>query len=516
MSRPNVLIITSDQQLWDTLGFKNPHISTPALDRLAREGTDFTRAYTINPVCTPTRATLATGLYPSWHGAWTIGVKLPEDVPTLGAEFLRHDYESILIGKAHFQPLAGGRGQGQESIERQPTLRDLDFWRRFNDTHTPWYGFNHVETCRNHTDEAHCGGHYAIWMEEHGLPNWRDYFQAWPPRKDARGGYTECGRNTVWELPEEYHYSVWTAERTIAAMERCVAADKPFYLWSSFHDPHPSYLVPEPWASMYDPADMPIGRYHPGELDHMPPPHQWTKQRDADWSIFREPGGHGCHGYHYHDYNEDNLRRAMAVYYGMTSLMDREIGRILDALDRLGLADNTLVVFTTDHGHYIGHHGLTAKGAFHYEEGIRLPYLVRWPGQVPAGHSCAALQSLIDLPPTFLSACGLPVPGYMQGVDQLPCWRGEVETVRDHCLVEMRHQPTTVHLRTYLDRRYKLTLYRDRPDWGELFDLQEDPGELRNRFHDPAYAGVKAELMAAWLNAEIAREPTRFPRVAGA
>ncbi len=512
--RPNVLLITSDQQLYDTLGFKNPHIKTPNLDRLAREGADCTRAYTVNPVCTPTRASLATGVYPSVHGAWTIGVKLPEDVPTLGQRFLDAGYDTTLVGKAHFQPLASGDRPGEESIESHPFLRDRDFWRNFNDQRTPWYGFSHVETCRNHTDEAHAGGHYGLWLEEKGLSNWEDYFDPIPPAPSKK-------RYGSWDLPEEYHYSAWTAERTIANIERSVKNDKPFYLWSSFHDPHPSYLVPEPWASMYDPADMPIGKLHVNddgttELDKMPPPVRMTQEEGADWSVFKEEGGQGLHGYHRHPDNEDKKRKDMAIYYGMTSFMDQQIGRILDKLDELGIADNTLIVFTSDHGHYIGHHGLVAKGAFHYDEGIRVPFLVRYPGKVPAGQTIDALQSLIDLPSTFLSACGIEVPGFMQGVDQLPCWAGDADKARDDLIVEMRHNPTTVHLRTYIDERYKLTLYRGHPDWGELFDLQDDPGETDNKFGDPAYAAVKAALMHKWLNAEIAREPTRMPRVHGA
>ncbi len=155
--QPNILLITSDQQHWNTLGVANPRIQTPALDRLCAEGTRFERAYCNNPVCTPSRATIITGMYPAWHGAWTIGVKLAEDVPTVGDVFQRHDYATSLIGKAHFQPLAST--PDQTSLECQPVLRDLDFWRGF---HGPWYGFQRVEVARNHANEALVGQHYAI------------------------------------------------------------------------------------------------------------------------------------------------------------------------------------------------------------------------------------------------------------------------------------------------------------------------------------------------------------------
>jgi uncharacterized sulfatase len=206
----------------------------------------------------------------------------------------------------------------------------------------------------------------------------------------------------------------------------------------------------------------------------------------------------------------------MAVYYGMISFMDEQIGRILDRLDALGLAENTLIVFSTDHGHFLGQHGLIAKGAFHYEDMLRLPFLVRWPGGgVPAGAESPSLQSLVDLAPTFLSACGLPIPGRMQGVDQLPAWTGEVPTVRNMAITEFRHQPTSVHLRTYVEERYKLTVYRDR-EYGELFDLREDPDERCNLWDDPGSAALRAAMLQRALNAEIAREPMVLPRIAHA
>jgi len=500
---PNILLITSDQQHYSALGATNPKIKTPALDRLAREGTRFDRAYCNNPVCSPSRSTIITGLYPSWHHCWTIGVKLPEDVPTVGTVFQGHGYATTLIGKAHFQPLASRHGM--ESIESHPLLRDLDFWRGF---HGPWYGFEHVETARMHGDEHLAGGHYAVWMEERGFREWREHFSPVPPETKTQARYG------AWDLPEQFHYSVWTAERTIANIERHHEEGRPFFMWSSFHDPHPPYVVPEPWASMYRPEDMEPGRFTPGEFERMPPHFQKTREERPDFSMYQE-SGFGTHGFHSHLHDDEKLRWDMAIYYGMTSLMDREIGRILNALDRQGLAENTLVVFSTDHGHFLGQHGLTAKGAFHYEDLLRVPFLVRWPGQVPAGRVSGALQGLLDLAPSFLTAAGVPVPGLMQGVSQLDVWRGRAEKAREHVLVENRHQPTRVHLRTFIDERYKMTLYRDQP-YGEFFDLQEDPRELRNLWDEPAAAQEKALVMQRWLNAEIQREPTRMPRIAGA
>ena len=499
----NILLISSDQQHYDALGVTNSRIRTPALDRLAGEGTRFDRAYCTNPTCTPSRASIITGLYPSWHGAWSLGTKLSEDVPTVGDVFRRHGYATALIGKAHFQPV-----DSQEpwtSLECQPTLRDLNFWRHF---HGPWYGFEHVEVARNHADESHAGQHYAIWMEDKGLTDWRDYFQPWPPDPAAPR------RRHVWNLPQEYHYSVWTAERTIAHIERVTADGRPFFTWASFHDPHSPYLVSEPWASMYDPADMEPGVLLDGEFDRMPPHFAETQKPDADFAAYQETP-FGNHGFCSHLVDDQTARRNIAVYYGMTSFVDQQVGRILDALDRLDLTERTLVIFTSDHGGFLGQHGLWNTGAFHYEDVLRVPFLVRWPGRVPAGRVSGAMQSLIDLPGTFLAACGLAMPGRMQSVNQLDVWCDVAEPARDHVIVENRHQPTAIHLRTYVEDRWKITMYRDH-DYGELFDLHDDPQERHNRWDDPACAAIKAELMQRWLNAEMQREPLPMPRIAHA
>ncbi len=502
-NRPNILLITSDQQHWFTLGRDNPRISTPNLDRLANEGVQFTRAYCPSPVCSPSRASIITGQYPSTHGCWTIGVKLDEAIPTVGDELRNGGYDTSLVGKAHFQPLRSE--PDQTSLETPERIRDLDFWRSF---HGPWYGFEHVDVARMHGDEYLAGQHYGIWLEEHGLDNWPDYFMPMPdePRRPVRRG--------AWELPADLHYTTWTAERTIAAIDRSVESGNPFFTWASFHDPHPPYVVPEPWASMYDPEEMQPGTLMPGELDLLASHFGMTQLETPDFTAWDE-GGYHSHGFQSHLIDDDQLRRDMAIYYGMISFMDEQIGRILDHLDALGMTENTLVVFSTDHGHFLGQHGLIAKGAFHYEDQIRLPFLVRYPNAVPAGRTSIAIQSLVDLAPTFLDVAGLDIPGRMQGVTQLGVWTGVAETARSWAMVENRHQPTKLHLKTYVEDRWKMTIYRGSGD-GEFFDLANDPEERANRWNDADLAAERAAVMHRWLQAELEREPTRYPRIAHA
>ena len=509
MNQPlNILLITSDQQHHDTLGATNSLIGTPALDRLCLEGTRFTRAYCNNPLCSPSRSTIITGMYPSWHHCWTIGVSLPQDVPTVGDVFQQHGYDVSLIGKAHFQPLASD--EQQPSLECLPKLHDLDFWRNF---HGPWYGFNHVEVARNHADEPLVGQHYAIWMEDKGLKNWQEYFRPWPPESPqaARSYCSADGRH--WNLPQECHYTRWTGERTVAQIDKAASEGRGFFIWSSFHDPHPPYLAPEPWASMYDPEAMEPGRRADGEHEKNPPHFGLTQTPQPDFSsVF--PGDQWLHGAHSHLRDRQELRKDMAVYYGMISFMDQQIGRILDCLDRHGLAESTLVVFTTDHGHFLGRHGLVAKAIHHYEDLLRVPFVARLPKRIPPAAQSAAIMSLMDLAPTFLAAADLPMPQAMTGINQFGAFCGG-PTARTWSITENHHGTHSCHMRTFVTERHKITVYRN-DDWGELFDLESDPGEVNNLWCDPAAADLKSRMLHQFIQAVLQSESLPMERIAGA
>ena len=502
--RCNVLLITSDQQHFMTLGVNNDKIKTPNLDRLAAMGTVFDRAYTCNPTCTPTRASIITGKYPSQHGGWSLGCKLPENQHVVGDDFKNAGYATALVGKAHFQPLAST--EKYPSLESYPVMQDLDFWRNF---HGPFYGFEHIELARNHTDEAHVGQHYAVWMEDNGAADWRKWFR----RPTGTGDVQEH----IWNIPERFHYNAWITGRTNALLEQYNAADRNFFLWASYFDPHPSYLVPQPWASMYDPADIELPQMPSDRLTDMPPHYGLTQLEQSEckpeFDKYNEPGGNFCHGFHSHLRSDEQKRKDIAVYYGMVSMMDHYIGLVLQKLDELGLTDKTLVVFTTDHGHYYGQHGLTAKGAFNYEDLLRIPMIAAMPGKIPAGRRSDALQSVVDLAPTFLSVCGIGIPYEMTGIDQKRQWFGEVERLRDWAIVENHHQPTTINSRTFITQRYKITIYCGKI-YGELFDLEEDPGELNNLWDDAASAQIKNRLVMEFLHSELARESMYMPRIA--
>lgn len=207
--------------------------------------------------------------------------------------------------------------------------------------------------------------------------------------------------------------------------------------------------------------------------------------------MYDEPGGKGLHGFQSHQHTEDELRRSTAAYYGMISLIDQEIGRILDYIDQAGIADNTLIVFTTDHGHLIGQHGLIAKGAFHYEDLLRVPMFARYPGHVPAGQVSDAIQRSGRLSAEFLGRGWHRRAGRHAGCEPIPSLVRRSRRVR----VTMPWSKTATirppcSPRTLVTERYKITVHRN-ADYGELFDLETDPGEVQNRWDDPAYQTVK-------------------------
>lgn len=508
MSRPNILLITSDQQHWDTIGAFNKDIKTPNLDRLVKEGTTFKRAYCPNPTCTPTRASIITGKYPSQHGAWTLGTKLPETELTVGEVLKGAGYRTALIGKAHFQPLV--QTEEYSSIESYPTLQDLDFWKGFNG---PFYGFDHVELTRNHTVESHVGQHYALWLEEKGLKNWKDYFCK-PTGHMEKPERLHTETNYRWEIPEEYHYNAWITEKTNYQIDEAISNDDNFFIWSSFFDPHYPQMAPPPWDAMYDPDKIKLPETLMDDHKLSPPHFKMTQQVNPDFSEYME-SGHGLHGFKSHVFDEGCMRKQTAVYYGMISLMDKYIGKILDHLDSTGQADHTIIVFSTDHGDFFGHHGLAHKGAFHYEDMIKIPFLVRYPGKVSKGKVSEALQSLVDLGPTFLNLCGLEIPRTMTGVDQSEVWTGEINRARDHVLCENHHEATKVHLKTFVDERYKMTVYYGE-SYGELYDLLEDPNEMKNIWHDENHSELKQSMLLKMMWAEMGKEPMWMPRISKA
>ncbi len=501
-NRPNILLITTDQQHANTIhALGNAVIQTPNLDRLVKEGAAFDRAYCANPVCSPSRSSILTGQYPSSHGCWNIGVALPEDNITLSQVLSEQGYRTGLFGKAHFQPVLSEGG-----FESPPNIFNRDFWRNWNG---PYYGFDEVQMVHGHAGEISSHGmHFGVWLEDQGV----DTSKYFGPRGTHREG--------SWDLPEEYHYTRWTADQTISFLESGdteQSAEDPFFAWCSFQDPHDSYLAPEPWASKYDPGQIPAFHKKEGEMSDKTLLHQCAIKNE--WGALDiNPTGDPfdtdkvvqCLGWTTDEIGEQRAKQWVATYYGMVSLVDYHVGRILDTLNNQQLSENTIVIFTTDHGDYLGNHGIWLKGPLHYEDVIRLPFLVRWSNEIPGGMRSGSLMSLVDIAPTLLDICDMQDAMPCQGVSQRNAWLNPHHAARDWCLVENRAEDN-IYVKTLVREKYKLNVHLHSGE-GELYDLENDPHEFHNLYQNNDYTTIANRLLQQLLKIDADLEGPYPPR----
>ncbi len=482
-NRPNIIIVTTDQQRCDSLScYGSSFTSTPNLDRLASEGALLQRAYCTNPVCTPARASLFSGQYLSRHGTWNVGVNVPADTTMLSHRLAHVGYRTHYVGKAHFQ--AFGDAGSQESIEGwEQTCAQ---WRG------PYYGFETVEISLGHTVGG-LRGHYGLWLESLTTAEERASLSR---IKRVGEGDRFGGEAYDWSLPTHLHNSVWSAEKSIEFLET-YDPSVPFFLAIGFQDPHHSHCVPTDFADRVDPAQVPLPRYQADELADKPPHFEIAHKGKLEDSPYRGEypvAGQGK-GADFATISETDVRSGRAYYYTMVKLIDQQMGRILDCLEERGLAENTLVVFTSDHGELLGDHGLWMKGPFHYEELIRIPLIVRWPEGIQAGQSIQGLCSHVDLVPTILSAIGESVPDEIEGLNAMPLLQAEKASIRDHVVIECVDDPNHLRLKTIVTEDRKLTYYHGE-GFGELYDLAQDPDEIHNRWDDPQYNEDRIRLTA--------------------
>jgi arylsulfatase A-like enzyme len=508
--RPNILCFITDQQRADHLGCAgNPVLHTPVLDRLAASGVRLERAYASNPLCMPVRATLFTGLTPRGHGVRTNGIPLRRDLPTLAGALAAAGYRTHAAGKLHLTPWWPQHGQDPATLNEGAFAECGALWAsgQIRGLPAPYYGFQGIDLAGGHGD--YFWGDYAAWLEtEH--PGALSLYQPGAALRPRTG----ADQSWVSAMPAAWHHSTWIAGRAIDFLRRQAAGDAPFFLWCSFPDPHHPFCPPEPYAARYDPASIPLPPRRAGELDDLPPHFRASYEGDVQVSGRQKRM----------QMPPEHLREIIAHTYGMVALLDEQIGRVLAALDELGLQRDTIVVFLSDHGDLLGDHGLINKGPFHLEGLLRVPMIWSWPGHFAPGATSAALVSSIDFAPTVLDLCGVPVPEgplppRVEAPQQLPPWpgrslapvlRGEVQGIHEAVLVENDEDYLGLRLRTLVTPRIKLTAYPGQP-YGELFDLQEDPHELHNRWSDPAYARLRDELRLQLLD-ELVRTDSALPR----
>lgn len=493
--RPNILLITTDQQRFDHLGIAGtPGIATPHLDRLARRGAWLRRSYCPSPICTPTRVSLLTGRYPSSHGAYSIGVTVdPMPGPTLPGVLAGAGYATALVGKSHFV----ARGDEHSHIRGLPGATDADFhgWSG------PYLGFEYVRASFGHTINCVPNMHYREFLEK-ADPGYRRWFPQMSP------GYTNMVAG-AWDLPAELHDTHWVAQESMAWLGR--QGERPWFLWASFQDPHEPFVCPEPWFSRVDAA----------ALEPLPgaPEHQFAdrpsfygdvlRQGEAGWGVIND--GHGVPCIFRWPKMDAMAREALQATAGMIRFLDDRIGAMLDRLEASGQLENTVVIFTSDHGEMHGHHGFWGKGLTAFEDCQRVPLIVAGPGVELRGAS-DALVNLVDLPRTILSFAGLPAPVPWQGTDLLPLLQGGVGSVQDRTFVECQATSRIFQLTCVTDR-YKMVLYRD-TDEGEFYDLAEDPDQLRNLWGQPGTAGIQKRLAGEIRAAGRLESRPRNPRKA--
>jgi arylsulfatase A-like enzyme len=487
--RPNILLITSDQQRADCNGFENPHIRTPHIDMLAREGTRFSACVTPNLVCQPSRASILTGLLPLTHGVWDNGVDLQDEVGSKGfaGTLARAGYRTGFIGKAHFGTKATFAATGRPECNKSQHLYGAGWFG-------PYMGFQHVELCvlghmhRTRPIERPPVGHYERWFLSRGENE--DAVKLW-----AANTRPETGAAQTWAsaLPVAWHTSTWIGDRTIDYLSHH-NRDEPFAMWVSFPDPHHPFDCPDPWNVMYDAKSVELPKHRTRDLERRPWWHKASLEgtpqlTDPAMLKFRAEGSRVPHQ------TEAQLAEMTANYYGMISLIDHNVGRILDALADRGLMQDTLVVYTTDHGELLGNHGLYLKGPTPYEDLLRVTMVVRGPS-VAAGKVVNEPVSTLDLAATFYDCAGVSAPNALQSRSLANLLAGK-EQKRDVAYSEWHVHPSRcgvgLQLRTVRTKTHKCT-FELGSGAGELYDLVNDPGEMDNRFNDPGVANVQKEL----------------------
>ena len=479
--RPNILWICTDQQRYDTIGALGyEQVSTPNIDQLAAEGVAFTRAYCQSPICTPSRGSFLTGMYPSAvHVNGNGNDFFPDHPPLITRTLADAGYDCGLIGKLH---LASAYGRIEPRVN--------DGYRYWRYSHAP-------------RDDWPQGHDYADWVRSRGSV-------LSELTKDADG------------VPAELHQTTWCAEQTIDFIRQ--KREGPWLASVNIYDPHPPFNPPKDYREMFDPEQMPGPLFResdleqqkklegidfqskvrrPDELDIRSPviPLGWQKGQQQPEM---ERGGQATVKA---VATRQDARTLQAAYCAMIKLIDDQVGRIREVLAETGQRENTVIIFTSDHGEMLGDHGLIQKGCRFYEGLVRVPLIFSWPGHFREGMQSEALVELVDKAPTLLELSGLEIPEWMQGRSLLPILKGEADPTFHRHAVRCEYYdaldlPDATFATMFRDERYKLVVYHGR-GLGELYDLEEDPGEFENLWGEVDYQGLKLDLVQRSFDASM-------------
>ena len=452
--RPNVLLVISDQLHYEAIAAAgNEVVHTPNIDRLAHDGVRFENALCPTPFCSPTRASLMTGLYPHQHGITTnLGrnsAGLEPDLPTTEQTLLEAGYVARQFGKWHL-----GEKTRVPAYTQDPELRYRDYFRRIART----------------MPEPPAGPISRVGRPVYPIP----------AVQSANTMYDGDGPANSWigrtDVPPEHTEEAWIATRAVETLR--MLAGKPFFMTVSFPAPHGPWIIDEPYYSLHPREDirLPANRHSVQDVD----------RRTAAWRFGQLLG-------------EEGMREYLGVYYGMVSMMDANLGRILDELRRSGEEDNTLVIFTSDHGDMQGGHGMYGKTNYSmYEETSRVPLLVRWPGRIPRGKTIKTQAGSCDVSPTILDYLGLPVPPGLAGKSLRGFIEGNDDLDRPVFAERDRGTPGESgggHFQRLIRTQEWKYSYHSRGD-SQLFHLAADPGETENLIREPSARGTKQHMHA--------------------
>ncbi|MCB0646274.1 MAG: sulfatase-like hydrolase/transferase [Saprospiraceae bacterium] len=447
---PNILWICTDQQRWNTIGaLGNPFVKTPNLDKLVKEGVSFNYGFCQAPFCTASRASFLTGMYASTiHATKNGAAEWPEAAPLITKTLKDAGYECGLAGKLHLSTAMANRP------EKRPVD---DGYQVFHYSHSPYQGGNSNEYIRH--------------FKEKGI--------------DILALKQELGY-----VPTPYHQTTWCADKAIDFIKE--KREWPWLFSLNFYDPH----------SPLDPPQEYLDRYVVDEI--------WNPAfRDSDLKekgVFNEVMFQSKP----RKYTESEQKLMLAKYWAQIDLIDENLGRVITALEATGQLENTMIIFTSDHGDMTGDHGLINKGCRFYEGLVRVPLIIWYPEKFAQNLQSDALVELIDLVPTILDVTGLPKDQKLQGKSLLPILTGKVDANVHKSFVRSEFYDEGMISKNHLygfatmfrTKEFKLVSYHGH-EKGELFDLTKDPDEFTNLWDDPRYTEIRFKLLKQSFDATV-------------
>lgn len=522
MQKPNIILFITDQQRADHLGaYGNTIVQTPHLDQLAHKGLKFSRFYVATPICMPNRSSLMTGRMPSVHGARHNGIPLDLSSRTFVEVLAEAGYETSLIGKSHLQNMSGDAAMlptaddpktAGEAKRMEPGNYEQEWgpsWAQSQDfdVDLPFYGFKQVDLAIDHGDQV--GGHYWRWLQKNHP---KVAQQSGPEHALPTPDYELSAFKQAWRtrVPEELSTNAYIGEVAKQQIQDYASADQTFFMMCSFPDPHHPFTPHGKYWDMYDPDEVELpASFYSANKDNVPPPVKWLyEQRDQGIAKKSSPAVFAC--------TEREAREAIALNYGSISHIDAVIGDVVAELERQHIADNTIIIFMSDHGDFFGDHQLLLKGPIHYQSVIRTPFIWYDPTQTKTGHATqteSVLASTIDVAATILDRVGLTPYNGLQGKSLLSAMEEPDSLARDFLVIEEEGQRTMfgfkqrVRMRTLVSQRYRLSLYEG-ADWGELYDLEQDSEEVVNLWDHPEYLDTKNQLLKALVQSMIGYSET--------